>query len=297
MMKRAICFGEVLWDVFPDRHVAGGAPMNVAIRLQSLGMKAAMISRIGMDAPGLELMRFLQNCGVDTTMVQSDDLLPTGEVRVTLDVAGIPSFEIVEPSAWDRIGLTDAARKAVRQADYFIFGSLACRNETSRKTLNGLLKLARCRVFDVNIRPPFYHSSLFRELAPKANLIKLNDEELAVVLEEYGEHSSDLESDMRCLAFRTGAGTVCVTLGAEGAALLTSEGYFRHPGYRVAVADTVGAGDSFLAALITRLEGSDDPAGALDFACAMGALVASKYGATPGVLPGEIEKVRGYLTE
>lgn len=291
-MKRAICFGEVLWDVFPDRRVAGGAPMNVAIRLQSLGMTTAMISRVGMDAPGLELMHFMQERQVDTTLMQSDDRLPTGEVLVTLDSAGIPPFEIVEPSAWDRIGLTDATRTAVRHADIFIFGSLACRNDTVRRTLNGLLKLAPYRVFDVNIRPPFFDPSLFRELAPKADLVKLNHEELDIILKDYGEHTGDLEAGMRCLAQCTGAGILCVTLGGDGAALLAGGTFFRHPGYRVEVADTVGAGDSFLAGLVARLQDSADPAEALGFACALGALVASKPGATPDIAPGEVDRLR-----
>jgi fructokinase len=292
MSKSAICFGEVLWDVFPERRVAGGAPMNVAIRLQSLGIATAMISRIGQDLAGEELRRIISARDVDTALVQTDDSLATGEVRVTLDGRGNASYDIVHPAAWDRIAFATHAARAVEAADAFVFGSLACRDAVSRDSLLGLLEHAKYKVFDVNLRAPFDDLDLVQALMQRSDFIKLNHDELDAVASMHGISTGDMAHKMRALAESAGVGTVCVTRGGDGAMLLLEGRIHSCDGFHVEVADTVGAGDSFLAALLASLLQSQDPGQALAFACRIGAAVAARQGANPELSATEIERIR-----
>ncbi len=291
MHKNVICFGEVLWDVFPSQRVAGGAPMNVAIRLQSLGVPAAVISKIGKDDPGRELLSIIQNKAVDTALVQHDETLPTGEVLVKLNDEGIATYDIVYPSAWDRIELNNQNTEAARNAEAFVFGSLACRDDISKNTLLALLDVASYKIFDVNLRPPFYDTSFVEQLMNKADFIKLNDEELTVIARAMGSTTDDLEENTRFIAEKTGTNTICVTRGKDGALLFAEGKFYSHSGYVVNVEDTVGSGDSFLAALINKLLNKEDYKKAIAYACATGAIVATYKGANPEISPSEIERL------
>ncbi|MFM6971141.1 MAG: carbohydrate kinase family protein [Rhodoluna sp.] len=288
MTKNAVCFGEVLWDVLPTESIAGGAPMNVAIRLQSLGVPTKIISKIGKDKLGEELMAILHEKQVATDLIQVDEQQSTGEVLVTLDNKGSASYEIVFPTAWDEIELTADNMKAVSESDVFVFGSLACRNEVSKNTLLSLLDLAKYKVFDVNIRPPFYTLSLLEDLMNKADFIKLNDDELLEVAQKLGSQTEDIETNILFLAKRTNTQTVCITKGKNGAILWTNNQFYTGKGFSVAVADTIGAGDSFLAALISKIITSTNYSEAVTFACGVGALVAGHKGANPQISSEEI---------
>lgn len=292
MPKSVVCYGEVLWDVFPDSRVAGGAPMNVAIRLQSLGVDATVVSRVGRDAAGTALRELIGAHGVDTGLIQDDAVLPTGEVLVSLDGDGNASFDIVWPVAWDRIDLVEQAAQAVARADAFVHGSLACRDEVSRGTLLALLGHARYRVFDVNLRPPHSGADVVETLMRKADLIKLNHDELDAIASAAGGPGGAIAERMRWLADRTGAQGVCVTRGGDGAMLLLGERVHACGGFQVEVADTVGAGDSFLAALLAGLLDAQDPDLALAFACRVGAAVAARRGANPRVSAAELARLR-----
>jgi fructokinase len=151
-----ICFGEVLWDVLPTGKIAGGAPMNVAYHANNLGFSTKMISRVGTDALGRELLDFLDEKGVSTQFVQADLLLPTGIVNVTLNSSGSPDYEIVYPSAWDNIQPDSVMIDTIKETDVFVFGSLACRSEQTKQTLFDLLDGAMLRVLDANLRRPFF---------------------------------------------------------------------------------------------------------------------------------------------
>lgn len=289
MTKKAVCFGEVLWDVLPTERIAGGAPMNVAIRLQSLGVPTQVISKIGKDTLGEELILILHEKQVSTDLIQVDDHRSTGEVLVTLDDKGSASYEIVFPTAWDEIELTADNMKAVSESDVFVFGSLACRNEVSKNTLLSLLELAKYKVFDVNIRPPFYAIDLLEDLMAKADFIKLNDDELFEVAQKLGSESEDIEDNILFLAKRTNTQTLCITKGNDGAVLWTNNQFYTSKGFSVKVADTIGAGDSFLAALISKIITDTNYSEAVTFACGVGALVASYKGANPQILTEEIQ--------
>ncbi|HAD10811.1 MAG TPA: carbohydrate kinase [Saprospirales bacterium] len=282
-----ICFGEVLWDLLPGGKMAGGAPMNVAYQINNLGMHSRMISRVGADDLGKALIAFLEQKGVATDLVQEDHQYPTGTVNIHLDDQGIPSYEIVQPAAWDAIELTESMTEAVRGADALVFGSLACRSEASRNTLLKLIELAPLRVFDVNLREPFYSKSLLEELLPKANLVKVNDIELNILSEWYGFTGTEKDL-MQSLKDHFGIDLLIVTKGANGAACLSAEGYSEVSGMKVQVLDTVGSGDAFLSGFLFQHFAGKPNAACLRFANALGALTATKAGGTPFISVEEI---------
>lgn len=276
-------FGEILWDTFPDGKILGGAPLNVLYRLQSLGMDTAIISSRGNDGDGEELVRQIQQKNIVSNFVQIHPDYPTSQVKVSLNAHGSASYEIVYPCAWDGIRTEEAALHRVAQSDAFIFGSLAMRDETSRKTLNSLLQQAKFKIFDVNLRKPHYDASLILETMKQADVVKLNDDELYELSKIYGSPYHGLEQNIVYLAKLTDTDTLCVTLGSHGAVLYKNGEFFRHGGFKIKVADTVGSGDSFLGGLIYQLLNRAEPQYALAFACALGALVASEHGATPDI--------------
>ena len=289
-IKKIVCFGEVLWDVFPTYQKIGGAPLNVGLRLASFGNQVTMISRIGEDALGDELLDYISKNGLDTTHIQKDSELGTGIVDVSLDPSGSASYEIMYPKAWDRIALTDQAKEAVTQSDAFIFGSLIARDPVSKSSLLELLKLAKFKVFDINLRPPHHELNTLSELMLKADMVKFNDEELDEICKAFGSEVSGIEAQIQFISEETNTESICVTRGGDGAILLVDNQFFSHPGYKVEVADTVGAGDSFLATLIHHLLQQERPENALNFACAVGAMVAHSEGANPSISNDEISE-------
>ena len=286
------CFGEVLFDIFPTHSKIGGAPLNVANRLSYLGIDAHLISRIGNDVLGKEIIKFLEVAGITIETIQVDDSFPTGAVMVSLDKSGSASYTIAYPAAWDKIKLNREAVSEIKNSDALVFGSLACRDSISYHTLKDLVELANYKIFDVNLRPPFYTKELLIDLMGLADLIKFNEEELLEIAGLLGCPLITLNDLITFIAKETNTKTICVTRGGDGAVLLFEGNVYTNNGYKVKVADTVGAGDSFFAGLISQLLVGEDPQESLDFACAMGALVASKEGANPTITLDEIEKIR-----
>lgn len=282
-----ICFGEILWDVLPTGRIAGGAPMNVAFHANQLGLESKMISKTGDDDLGKELKRFLENIGVSVELIQTDSTFPTGIVNVTLDKNGSPFYEIVSPVAWDYIHPEDKVKDFVKNADALVFGSLACRTERNKRTLLEYTDLANIRVFDVNLRTPFYSKSLIEELLGKADIVKMNDEELAIIAEWQGISGNE-KSQLETIKNEFSLDVVILTKSRDGAVCLDETGCFEQPGFQVNVQDTIGSGDAFLAAFLSRYlkgEGTDD---CLEFASAVGAMVATKQGGTPKIELPEI---------
>ncbi len=284
----AVCFGEVLIDIFPDGLKIGGAPLNVAARLSSLGVKTKLISRVGLDPKGNQIIDFLKKEGVETSNIIKDPDYPTGVVNVSLSKSGSATYDIAYPSAWDKIDMTTQNKKAVEEADFFIFGSLVCRDEVSRNSLFQLLPLAKYKVLDFNLRPPHYTKGLLRELINKADFIKFNDDELFEIAEILGSPFHSLEQNLKYIADKSSAKTICVTKGRHGAVLLRNGKLIYNSGFKITVEDTVGAGDSFMAGLLTKLFQGESPQNSLDFACAIGALVAAEKGANPKIDPKDI---------
>lgn len=288
---KAVAYGEVLWDVFDQVKKIGGAPLNVALRMKTLGCDVAMISCVGNDQDGDAIIDQVKSMGLETNAIMQSENFPTGLVNVTLNERGSATYEINYPSAWDKIVLNDFAKKVVADADVLIYGSLVCRDEVSRKSLEELLKTKVYKVFDVNLRKPHYSYEILEQLMHSADFIKFNDEELLEIAKAMHSPFTSLEENMQFIADKTKATGICVTKGKHGALLLWDGKIYENTGYPVQVADTVGAGDSFLAALTTSLLTGKDPQSAIDFACAIGALVAASPGANPIISASKIEEL------
>ena len=286
-----ISFGEVLFDVFGEEKKIGGAPLNIALRMASYGFPVAMISAVGNDEDGKVILDYTRQNDIEISGINVSEEYETGIVQVSLNESGSATYEIRFPSAWDFISVDEKIKDIVKDADVFFYGSLASRNEVSQKTLFSLLDSndTMFKVFDVNLRKPFYSIQLLEKLMSKADFIKFNDEEILEIAAGMGFESEDLESNIKFISEKTNTKAICVTLGKHGSILLWNDQLYRHEGYPVKVADTVGAGDSFLASLIVKLLSDQNPDEALNFASAVGALVASYSGANPKIESSEID--------
>ncbi|MCB4809256.1 carbohydrate kinase [Tamlana sp. 62-3] len=292
-MTKIACFGEILWDVFPNHEKIGGAPLNVAARLKSFDNDVSMISKIGEDEKGEKLIEFLKQRKINVEGVQVDTAYKTGNVTVMLNEKGSASYDIEYPRAWDKIKFTNTLKTIVESSDVFVFGSLVTRDEVSRNTLYDLIKVAKTKIFDVNLREPYYTSEILEYLMNQADFIKFNDDEIFEIAKKLNSNAQSLEQIVRFIADKTNTKTICVTKGRHGAILFYNNVFYYNSGYQIVVKDTVGAGDSFLASLINKLFKNASPQEAIDFACAVGALVASKEGANPELKPEEITAIMG----
>ncbi|WP_026913707.1 carbohydrate kinase family protein [Christiangramia portivictoriae] len=283
-----ICFGEVLWDVLPKGEKIGGAPLNVALRLNSLNVNSTIISKVGNDQYGERLIEYLSENG-QNHIIQKDKEHETGIVDVQIDRAGNASYTIKFPSAWDYIEYTPNLKNKVSRADYFIYGSLVNRNKESRTTLFKLLEVANYKVLDVNLRKPHYDMATLVDLMSYADFIKLNRDELEEVCSYLkGDTTTSVTEMLRLISEYTQTDHICVTQGACGVTLYHNGEFYHNTGFLVKVKDTVGAGDSFLAGYVSQLIQGKRPNMALDFACALAGLVASKAGANSLVSHEEI---------
>lgn len=300
MQQYICCFGEVLWDMLPSGKLPGGAPMNVATHLQNLGIPAKMISRVGKDELGAEIKAFLESKNCTTEWIQEDETLNTGWVKVQLSEKNEATYTIVHPVAWDFIQTNEAVQQLANQASALVFGTLASRDDTSYQTLLSILKnLPKdskvLKVFDINLRPPHYSQSLIEEFLQYADVVKLNEDELKIVAKWY-DIAGDEENQLREISQKFGLNTLIVTKGGDGAILLRLENdgqkhFYQQQGYKVVVADTIGSGDSFLAGFLKNMLQAKSSAHALNFACAIGAVVASHSGANPAITEADIEGV------
>ena len=285
--KNIICFGEILWDLFPTGKMLGGAPFNVANTLFTLGGKVSFISRVGQDELGNAILTQVENQGLSSAFIQQDHLHETGKVFVTLDEGGSAQYKIAEDAAWDFIEANAVAIKTVRDAEAFVFGSLAAR-AASKTALQSFLKVSKFSVFDLNLRPPFYDMETLNELMQAADMLKFNDDELYDIATQMGSPFNSLNQHMEFIAKKTKTQIICVTLGMHGAVLLHFGTWYFNSGYKIKVIDTVGAGDSFLATLVLGLVEGDDIHSTLNNACGMGALVAASQGANPTITKSDL---------
>ena len=290
-----IGLGELLWDVFPDSRQLGGAPANFAYMTRLLGDEGIVASRVGADELGEEATRRLTALGLNAAFVQRDPTYRTGVVQVELDAQGQPTFQIAEPAAWDYFEWTAVWQSLAQRADAVCFGSLAQRSPQSRQTIFSFLKMIRpgtTRVFDVNLRQAFYSPKILADSAKNADIIKLNHDELPLVVRllEFPYHDQESAAQWLRQTFRIKL--VCITRGAEGSLLAEEDGVHEHPGIRVRVADTVGSGDAFTAALVYHYLRGGSLASMNEAANRMGAWVASQTGATPAADKSQLELIR-----
>ena len=288
--------GELLWDLLPEGARLGGAPSNFTVMAGRLGNHAAILSRIGRDDLGRQAIDRLNPMPVDTSCLEVDLLHETGQVTVDF-VEGQPHYTIHQPSAWDFLELSDEWVRLAERADAICFGSLAQRSRESRQTIQTLAaqtSAACIRVFDVNLRPPFFSGEVIQESLELATVLKLSDEELPQVLNLLGLPADDeperkrlrLGADRLLVEFPT-LEMVAVTRGAQGSLLVRREEWSEHPGFPVNVVDRIGAGDAFTAALTHYMLRGADLATLNEAGNRWGSWVASQSGAMPA-LPEEV---------
>lgn len=278
--KLVLCFGEALWDVFPDEMRPGGAPLNVAYHLSKLGYRAAPVTALGRDARGEQLLDQMKAWGLETAFVTFIDDLPTGTVMVGLNGQGQPSYEIQTGVAWEQINIGRDVHNLASTAAAVVFGTLAIGGSYNRGQLSTLLETAKdaLKVYDVNLRPPNTPAETVWDAAGNADIIKLTTDELQALL---SDKTGDVENMARQLAERTGSAKICVTAAEKGAWLLDGETWLNATGQKVDVVDAVGAGDAFISGLIDGLLSGLEPKQALDNGTRMGGLIVGRQGATP----------------
>ncbi len=277
--------GEILWDIFPQGKYLGGAPANFAYHISALGHKGIVASRIGKDTLGKEIIDAVATLGLTREYIQIDSNHPTGTVDVKVDSDGHPEYTITENVAWDFFELDEKWKILAEKADAVCFGSLAQRSSESRKTIIEFLRHTgkeAVRIFDINLRQNFYSTEIIAESLKLSSIAKLNDEELPILIDLLGYQNKKSEEELcRLLIEKYGLALVSLTKGESGSLLLNEREMVRHPGCRVTVVDTVGAGDAFTAALaIQYLKGSSLER-ISEAANKLGSWVASQAGATP----------------
>ena len=278
-----IGMGEALWDVLPEGRKIGGAPANFAFHAGQAGMDARVVSAVGRDALGDETLLTLQQKGLNTDAVARVDF-PTGMVQVTLSEGGIPQYDICEDVAWDNIPFTPALDELARNAQAVCWGSLAQRSEVSRNCIYRFLdampsEQGRLKVFDINLRQHFYSIDVIEASCQRANVLKINEEELVIVSELLRLGTPQVEQQCRLLMERFSLDMLVLTCGSNGSYIFTPvETSFRVTPL-VQVADTVGAGDSFTATLVADLLKGEPVGVAHEHAVQLAAYVCTQQGA------------------
>jgi len=275
--------GEVLWDLLPAGRQLGGAPANFVCHAHALSAAARLISRVGDDPAGREIIATFQARGLPTDTLGVDAMAPTGSVSVELDASGHPNYTIHQNVAWDRIAADTTALTAVRTADAICFGSLAQRTPFVRATIATLLAATRpgaLRIFDINLRAPFIDRDTITQSIAAANVLKLNEQELPVLAGIFAL-SGDPAQQLAALAQRFSLRLIALTRGGEGSMLFADGHSVEQPGLPVTVRDTVGAGDSFTAAVTVGLLRKWPLEQISHRANAIAAYVCSQSGATP----------------
>lgn len=286
-MGFVVAIGELLFDVFPTGKKLGGAPVNFAYHASCMGVDSVAISAVGCDTLGDEIMELLAEKGVDNRVARV--AAPTGTVQVTLDEKGLPDYEICEDVAWDNIPLTDEMVALVANCKAFCFGTLAQRSEVSRHTINALLDVIPTEsdalvIYDINLRQHFYSKEIIETSLCKSNVLKINDDEYLIVADMLGLPVNDYKSGCMALIERYGLRMVVLTCGENGSYIYTrsEESYMDTP--KVEVVDTVGAGDSFTAALCASLLSGDSLHEAHRVAVETAAFVCTQGGAMPAYM-------------
>ena len=298
--------GELLWDVLPEGKRLGGAPANFSVMAGRLGNHAAILSRVGRDDLGREAVHQLDPLPSDTSFLQIDPVHETGRVTVSFN-GGQPEYNIHHPVAWDFMELSDEWVRLAERADVICFGSLAQRSVESRQTIQTIAAQAssRCvRIFDANLRPPFYSGEVIQESLELATVLKMNDAEVPQVLallgmpgdEDAGGESLRRGAARLLMEFPT-LQLVAITCGGHGSLLITRDEWNQHPGFRVKVADTIGAGDAFTAAMAHYLlRGAELPV-LNDAGNRWGSWVASQSGAMPPLAEAKREEIEAAIEQ
>ena len=293
MNKIIVGLGEILWDIFPERKILGGAPANFAYHVSQFGFNGYALSAVGNDLLGKEILNSLEEKNLNYLIETTD--YPTGTVQVTLSGAGIPQYEICENVAWDNIPFTKRTENLAKSTAAVCFGSLAQRNKTSRETIKKFLKTvpAHCiKIFDINLRQHFYTKNIIEESLKISNVLKINDDEIKVVADLYGWKEIDEQELCMQLLRRFALDIVILTKGTEGSFVFNNKETSCQPTPKVHVADTVGAGDSFTAAFVAAFMHGKPIAEAHQFAVEVSACVCQQGGAMRELAEADLELFR-----
>lgn len=292
MTDIVVGLGEILWDVFPERKILGGAPANFAYHISQFGFNGYAVSAIGEDLLGKEILENLEQKGLNYLIEKT--VYPTGTVQVTLDKEGIPQYKILENVAWDNIPFTARTENLAKNTRTACFGSLAQRNEVSRATIRQYLETMpedSLKIFDINLRQKFYSKELIHESLTLANILKINDEEILVVADLYGWPGEEQDICKRLLN-EYKLDIIILTKGTEGSYVFTPRQTSSLPTPKVHVADTVGAGDSFTAAFIAAYMHGERIEDAHQLAVEISAYVCQQHGAMPKLTDAHLELFR-----
>jgi len=283
--------GEVLWDLLPAGPQLGGAPANFTHLAAALGARAMMVTRVGDDDLGREVIRRFTQVDLPRDTVQVDLARPTGTVAVTLDEQGVPHYTFAEDAAWEQLEVTSVALQAVRGAHAVCFGTLGQRSATSRKAIQQLVAAAPAdalKIFDINLRLDFYSREVIEASMRLSNVLKLNEEELDVLTAMFSLHG-DVRQRIEWLARSFAFKVVAVTRGSSGSLIYQEGCWSELPPQPVQVVDTVGAGDAFTAALTLGLLARMPLEDVHVIAAELARYICSQPGATPR-LPEEFRR-------
>lgn len=287
-----ICFGEIIWDCLPKGRVLGGAQLNMAVQMHNLGLKPTLVTAVGRDALGDEMISSVKKLGVNVTSLAQIEKYPTSRVEITLDDEGRASYDIKMPVAWDAIPITENHLKIAKE-EGVIFGSMAQRmNDDSFKNLDRLIEVSSLNFFDANFRLPFTSKKLLIKYLPITNIFKVNDEELPILMEWLGVEL-DEDAALSYLGSEYSIDHIILTKGASGSKIWSESKVYRHDGYKVQVDDTVGCGDAFTAGFVHGLNNQMKIAETIDFASALSAVVASKQGGCCHTTIAEVDALIG----
>lgn len=289
MNEIVVGMGEALWDVLPEGKKIGGAPANFAYHVSQFGLPSCVVSAIGDDALGKEIIENFTSKGLDQLIAEVP--YPTGTVQVEIDQTGIPLYDIKENVAWDNIPYTEHLDALAKRTKAVCFGSLAQRNVVSRNTINHFLDTMpkdddSLIVFDVNLRQGFYNKEILCKSMQNCNILKINDEELITVSRMLGYPGIDLQDKCWILLGKYNLKMLILTCGINGSYVFTPGNVSFQPTPKVEVADTVGAGDSFTAAFIASILKGKSVTEAHSIAVKTSAYVCTQKGAMP-ILPPE----------
>lgn len=292
-----VCYGEILWDNMPDQRRVGGAPLNVCYHLIKNGIKSQIVSQVGDDTDGQDLMEAMESMGVDTSYVRTSQY-PTSRVEVTILADGSADYEIVEHVAWDHIDVDDTVTARIQDADAFVFGSLSARNPLSRQTLFTYLAHTRCAVFDINLRPPFYDRELVLDLIENCHILKINNKELEVLAAWIGFNASSEDGMLEnLLQLFPNVQEILLTKGAQGARYYGRENDIVVPAPHIKLVDTVGSGDSFLAAFLAQKLQGKTIQEAMAYAVSLSAYIATQSGACPTYTEKTITEFNNHIRD
>ena len=292
MKNIVVGLGEILWDVFPERKVLGGAPANFAYHVSQFGFNGYAVSAIGEDLLGKEILSSLEKKGLNY-LIESTDF-PTGTVQVKLNSAGVPEYEICENVAWDNIPFTARTENLAKNTQTVCFGSLAQRSEVSRETIRKFIAAMSedsLKIFDINLRLDFYTKEIIEESMRMANMMKINDDEVLKIAEIFGWEGDEqfiCKKIMEDYNFKV----LILTKGTEGSFVFTPRQTSYQPTPKIHVADTVGAGDSFTAAFVAAYLHGERIEDAHQLAVEVSAYVCQNHGAMPILADSHLELFR-----